>query len=402
MRVTTFTALRHKNFRLFFAGQAVSLIGTWMQSLAQGWLVLKLTNSAFYLSLVQAMGSLPILFFSLFGGVVADRVDKRRLLLVTQAMSGILALVLGILVGLDVVRVWHVIALAGFLGVVNTFDIPGRQAFIVDMVGKDDLMNGIALNSALFNGARIVGPAIAGVLIGEFGLAPCFFINAASYLAIIVMLAMMKIEPPETKRERTPVFRELKDGLVYVKSEPRVMWLIFMVAVTSLIGMPYVALMPIFARDILHVGAKGLGLLMGCAGVGAVTGALTLASFGAGRNKGATAFVAAYVASAALLLFSFSRVFVVSNILIAIVGWGMITQFATINTTIQREVPDALRGRVMSLYILVFMGFMPIGNLIVGAAAHYFGTPAAVAMSASASILIYTALFVTKRGILVS
>jgi MFS family permease len=397
MKFKTFTALRHRNFRLFLSGQAISLIGTWMQSLAQGWLVLKLTNSAFYLALVQAMSSLPILFFSLFGGVVADRVDKRRLLLVTQASSMVLALALGMLVSLGTVRFWHVLIIAGLLGMVNTFDVPGRQSFIIEMVGREDLMNGIALNSAVFNGARVVGPAVAGFLIGAAGIAACFYINGISYIAIIIMLGMMRIERPEEKPKPRPVFRELREGLDYVHSTPVVLYFILMVAITSLFMIPYIALMPIFARDILHIGAKGLGVMMGFAGVGALIGALSLATYGGSGRKGFIAFFAAFVSALALLGFSLSREPLLSYALLIVVGWGMITQFATVNAAIQNEVPDVLRGRVMSLYVLVLLGFVPIGNLIIGALAHYAGTPHAVFAGAIVCLVTYAALMVFAR-----
>jgi MFS family permease len=402
MKFKTFTALRHRNFRLFLSGQAISLVGTWMQSLAQGWLVLKLTNSAFYLALVQAMSSLPILFFSLLGGVVADRVDKRRLLIVTQASSMALALALGMLVSLGVVRFWHVLIIAGLLGVVNTFDVPGRQSFIIEMVGRDDLMNGIALNSAVFNGARVVGPAVAGFLIGAAGIAACFYINGISYIAIIIMLGMMRLERPDEKPKPRPVFRELREGLDYVRSTPVVLYFIMMVAITSLFMIPYIALMPIFARDILHIGAKGLGIMMGFAGVGALIGALSLATYGGSGRKGFIAFFAAFVSALALLGFSLSRVPLLSYALLIVVGWGMITQFATVNAAIQHEVPDVLRGRVMSLYVLVLLGFVPIGNLIIGGLAHFAGTPFAVAAGSIVCLATYAVLLVFARKDLLS
>ncbi len=397
MKFKTFTALKHRNFRLFFTGQSISLIGTWMQSLAQGWLVLKLTNSAFLLSLVQAVGSLPILFLSLIGGVVADRVVKRNLLLVTQTLSLFLALFLAILVSLDVVKAWHVIVLAGMMGVVNTFDVPGRQSFIIEMVGREDLMNGIALNSAMFNGARIIGPSIAGFLIGFVGLAACFYLNAASYIAVIISLMMMKVERQSDRREGRPLMKELKEGLSYVRHSPVISSFILMVGITSLLAIPYIALMPIFARDILKVGAKGLGVMMAAAGLGALIGALSVASAGPVRRKGLVAFIAASASALALFAFSFSRVPLVSFALLMVIGWGMITQLAIVNTMIQHDVPDELRGRVMSLYSLVFLGFIPIGNVIVGAMAHFVGTPEAIAISAALCQVTYIVLVLFKR-----
>ena len=397
MKFRTFTALRHRNFRLFFIGQSISLIGTWMHSLAQGWLVLKLTDSPFYLSFVQAIGSLPILFLSLLGGVVADRVVKRNLLLVTQTLSMALALVLAVLTTAGVVAPWHVVLIAGILGVVNTFDIPGRQSFIIEMVGKEDLMNGIALNSAVFNGARIVGPTIAGLLIGFAGIAACFYVNAASYIAIIAGLLMMRFEERPARREASPLFKELREGLGYVWHDPQVLSFIIMVAITSLFAIPYIALTPVFARDVLHIGAKGLGVMMGSAGAGALLGALSIASLGKSHAKGKMAYFSAYLSAFALLGFSFSRTPALSCALLVFVGWGMISQLATVNTLIQADVPDSLRGRVMSLYTLVFLGFTPIGNIIVGAAAHYIGTPLSVALSSLICIATYTVLLVARR-----
>jgi len=400
MKINTFSALKHRNFRLFFIGQAVSLIGTWMHSLAQGWLVLKLTDSAFYLSLVQAMGSLPILFLSLIGGVVADRVAKRRLLIVTQTVSMVLAFVLAILVSLEMVRVWHVLAIATLLGVVNTFDVPGRQSFIIEMVGKEDLMNGIALNSAVFNGARIIGPAIGGLMISVVGLGPLFYINAASYIAIIIGLMMMRVEEPPVRRAPRPMLGELKEGLSYVRRAPNVSAFILMVAVTSLFAIPYIALAPVFARDVLGIGASGLGMLMGSAGTGALAGALTLATRGKVKRQGLVAFLSATAAAGALLAFSFSRYTPLSCALLVVVGWGMITQLATVNTLIQTDVPDELRGRVMSLYTLVLLGFIPVGNVIVGTMAHYIGTPHAVAVGAVVCLVSYALLFSLKKGLI--
>ena len=400
MKFKTFTALRHRNFRLFFIGQSISLIGTWMQSLAQGWLVLKLTNSAFLLSLVQAVGSLPILFLSLIGGVVADRVVKRNLLLVTQTLSMLLALVLAILVSLDVVKAWHVIVLAGMMGVVNTFDVPGRQSFIIEMVGREDLMNGIALNSAVFNGARIIGPSIAGLLIGFVGLAACFYLNSASYIAVIIGLMMMKVERNDSRREGRPLGKELREGLSYVRHSPSILLFTLMVGITSLLAVPYIALMPIFARDVLKIGAKGLGVMMAFAGVGALIGALSVASVGTVRRKGLVAFISALASALALFAFSFSRVPALSFVLLAVIGWGMITQLSMVNTMLQTEVPDELRGRVMSLYTLVFLGFIPIGNLIVGAMAHFVGTPEAVAISAALCVVTYIVLVLFKPELL--
>ncbi len=400
MKFKTFSALRHRNFRLFFFGQSVSLIGTWMHSTAQGWLVLTLTDSAFYLSLVNAMGYWPLLFLSPFGGVAADRFSKRGMLLVTQSLSMALALMLALLVSSEAVEVWHVAFIAMGLGLVNTFDIPSRQAFIVEMVGKPELMNGIALNAALFHGSRIIGPAVAGLLIGAVGMAACFYVNALSYTAIIAGLFMMRIEPPEVRREPRPVLKELKEGLAYVRSTTVVRSFIMMVSVSSLLVIPYIALMPIFARDVLHIGATGLGILMGSAGVGALTGALALATFGPVNRKGEVAFISAGVFCIAVLGFALSRNAVLSCLLLAGAGCSMITQMATVNTLIQTDVPDELRGRVMSIYTAVFLGFIPIGNLVVGAVATRIGAPSAIASGSILSLVLLGTILLRDRSLL--
>jgi len=400
MKFRTFTALRHRNFRLFFFGQSVSLIGTWMHSTAQGWLVLTLTDSAFYLSLVQAMGYWPLLFLSPFGGVVADRFSKRTVLILTQSLSMALALVLAFLVSMDVVRVWHVMLIALGIGIVNTFDIPSRQSFIIEMVGKEDLMNGIALNAALFHGARVIGPSVAGLLIGAAGMAVCFYFNSFSYIAIIAGLYMMRMEPPAARRKHRPVLKEMKEGLAYVKGSPVIRSFTAMVSVSSLFVIPYIALMPIFARDVLGIGATGLGIMMGAAGVGALAGALTLATFGPAGRKGRTAFAAAGLFCISVLGFSMSRTPYLSCALLAVAGWSMITQMATVNTLIQSEVPDELRGRVMSIYTTVFLGFIPVGNLMVGALASSIGAPHAVAAGAAVSLAVYAAILFRDKGLL--
>lgn len=400
MKFRTFSALKHRNFRLFFFGQAVSLTGTWMHSTAQGWLVLSLTDSAFYLSLVHAMGYWPILFFSPFGGVAADRASKRTVLVFTQSLSMAFALALAVLVHLKAVEVWHVALIALCIGIVNTFDIPARQAFIFEMVGKEDLMNGIALNASLFHGSRVVGPAIAGLLIGAAGLAACFYINALSYVAILVGLYMMKVAPPAEGRQRGHIMKELREGFSFVKRSPVILSFMLMVSVSSLLVIPYIALMPIYARDVLKIGAAGLGIMMGSAGVGALGGALTLASYGTFERRGRAALFSAIMANVAVGAFALSTNTTLSCALLVVAGWGMIVQMATVNTIIQSESPDGLRGRVMSLYTTVFLGLIPVGNLMVGALATWLGAPHAIALSALVALALLLVLSVTNKTML--
>jgi len=397
MKISTFTALRHRNFRFFFFGQIFSLVGQWMHSTAQGWLVLDMTDSAFYLSLVHSLGYWPILFLSPLGGILADRVMKRNLLVLTQASVMVLSLLLAVLVDTDVVQVWMVAVVAVLIGLVNSFDVPARQSFIIEMVGKDDLMNGIALNASLFHGSRIIGPAIAGFLISAVGIAVCFYLNALSFMFIIFALLMMRFDVTPVKRERRPLMKELGEGFAYVRDSERTRGYIMTVASTSLLVIPYLALMPMFARDILHVGVEGLGFLMGAAGVGAFTGAILLASSGRVRKRGSTAFIAAFSCSVSVLLFSLTDVAWLCYVLIAVAGWGMLTQMATLNTLIQHDVPDDLRGRVMSFYTLVLLGFIPIGNLMVGTLASYVGPQLALTLSTALCIVIQVYILLKKR-----
>jgi MFS family permease len=395
----TFASLRHRNFRLFWTGQMVSLVGTWMQAVAQGWLVLTLTNSAFLLGLVSAIGSMPILFLALPGGVAADRFDKRRLLMATQATAMVLALALAALTYFEIARIWHVVALAAISGSVFAFDAPSRQAFTVELVGKADLMNAIALNSAVFNAARILGPALAGVLIGFIGMAGCFFSNGVSFLAVILGLWMIRRErlPPPP---RGSAWHEMRAGISYAWNQPVIRSLVMIIAVFSIFGMPYAILMPIFARDILGAGARGLGFLMTANGVGALTGALGLAAFSQTRSRGRLVMTAGVVFSLSLSAFALSRSFALSLMLLPLVGWSMVSQTATINTLLQTTVPDELRGRVMSLFTFVFMGMMPFGSLLAGAAAQRFGAPAALTAGAAVCLSATGLIFWRRRELL--
>lgn len=374
------SAFRHRNFRLFWTGQIISFTGAWMQFVGQGWLILKLTDSPFYLGLVGAAGSLPILLFSLFGGVVADRVQKRGILVITQALSMVLALILGILTSTDLIQAWHVIVLAAFLGTVGAFDIPARQSFQIEMVGKEDLLNAIALNSAAFNAARVMGPAAAGLIIGYFGISTCFYINALSYLAVIFSLLRMTFSGYK-KDTVTGGFKEkILEGLRFIKGEPKVYTFIFLVAIVSISGIPYITLMPVFARDILKIGPTGLGLLMSSAGVGAFLGAVSLAFRPNIKKKGLLVTSAGVIFSLSLIIFSLSKILWLSLSMLFLAGWGMISLMATVNSLLQISSPDDLRGRVMSVFGLVFLGTAPIGNLIIGWMAHGLGTPLAVAI----------------------
>jgi len=378
-------ALRHRNFQLFFSGQLISLIGTWMQSVAQSWLVYRLTGSALLLGSVGFASQVPVFLFAPLGGIAADRYNRRHIVIATQIASMSLASVLAALTLLHKVQVWHVFVLASCLGVVNAFDIPGRQSFLVDMVGKDDLMNAIALNSSMFNGARVIGPAIAGILVAKIGEGYCFLGNAVSYIAVIVGLLLMRVHSPARASMASPL-EHMMEGFRFVNRTAPIRALLLLLGLVSLVGMPYVVLMPIFADQILHGGAKGLGILMGATGVGALLGALTLAFRSGVKGLGRLVAWCCAGFGASLAVFALSHIFWVSVVLLLPVGYCMMLQMACSNTLIQVMVPDALRGRVMAVYSMMFMGMAPIGALLGGALAERLGAQVTVAIGGMASV----------------
>ena len=380
-------ALAHRNFRLFFFGQGVSLIGTWMQNVAQGWLVLELTNSPFYVGLVSALGSLGVLVLTIYAGIVADRVNKHRLVILTQALSMLPAFALAVLVQTRSVTVWHVAGLAGFLGLVNAFDVPARQAFIVELVGKKDLMNAIALNSSAFNAARVVGPAVAGALIGALGVGVCFFLNGLSYLAVIAGLLAMRL-PPYIPHPAPGSWAGLREVVAFIWSDRRVFALVILMGLLSVFGFPYLVMMPVFARDVLHRGATGYGVMMTAVGLGALAGALAIALFGHHIRKGPTLVFAGTSFGVLLVTFALSKLYALSVALLALTGGTMIVNNALANTLIQTIVPDELRGRLMGFYAFVFIGLAPIGSFQLGTLAEHIGTPAAVALGGAITALV--------------
>jgi MFS family permease len=370
-----FSALKHRNYRLFFFGQLTSLVGTWMQNVAQSWLVYQLTDSPLYLGIVSFSSAIPILLLSLWAGVVVDRVAKRRLLLVTQTCAMTLAFVLAADVSLGWVQPWHVVILAFLLGGVNAFDAPARQAFVVDMVGREDLQNAIGLNSAVFQTARIIGPTIAGVTLGLVGPGWCFFINGISFAAVILGLRLMEIEPSGGTRRYVRPAEQIREGLGYIRGSRTVLTLLGMVAVANVFAFGYSALMPAFARDVLKSGPEGLGLLSASVGAGALVGALTVAALGKFQRRGLLLTFGNLFFPAMVLLFASSRTLPLSMFILVGAGLGFMIQNAMTNTLIQMSIPDELRGRVMSVYMLVFQGFFPIGSLLAGTIAERFGTP---------------------------
>jgi MFS family permease len=382
----TLRALRHRNFQLFFSGQLISLIGTWMQNVAQAWLVYRMTKSALLLGSVGFASQIPVFLVAPLGGITADRVNRQRLVIATQTAAMILAAILAWLTLSGRVQVWHIFVLAAMLGVVNAFDIPGRQSFLVDMVGKEDLMNAIALNSSMFNGARVIGPAIAGILVAKIGEGWCFAANGISYIAVIVGLMLMHVHCVPRTSKRSPI-EDIVEGFRWVNQTRVIRALLLLLGLVSLVGMPYTVLMPIFADKILHGGARALGILMGATGVGALFGALTLAAKTGVKGLGRWVVTACGAFGVSLLCFSFSTSLWLSVALLLPVGYSMMLQMACSNTLIQTMVPDQLRGRVMSLYSMMFMGMAPFGAFFGGALAHRVGAPITVAAGGVACIL---------------
>jgi len=399
MRHRLFRALKHRNYRLYFFGQIISLVGTWMQTVALSWLVYRLTGSAMLLGVVGFINQIPSFLFAPFTGVVADRFNRRRIILCTQALAMLQALILSILVLSGRIEVWHIIALSVLLGIVNAFDMPARQSFIIDIVErKEDMANAIALNSSVFNSARLIGPSVAGILIAAFGEGLCFFINALSYLAVIAALLAMKINrKPAAAFEHKKPGSGFKEGLAYTFRFTPIRYIIMLLALGSLLGMPYTVLMPVFVKDVLKEGPRTLGFLMACSGAGALCAALRLAwrKHVSGLEREISFFSALF--GLGLMAFSFSRVSAVSAVCIAAASFGLISQMASSNTIIQTVVEDDKRGRVMALYSLAFMGMAPFGSLLAGWMAGRIGAPWTIFLS-GATVICGAVAFGSKTG----
>jgi MFS family permease len=358
-----------------------------MQSVAQAWLIYRLTGSAVLLGAMGFASQIPVFLMAPLGGVIADRGHRRRTLVITQSAAMTLAGVLAALTLTGVVRVWHLFALGAALGVVNAFDIPARQAFVVEMVERPDVMNAIALNSAMFNGARIVGPALAGILVAAIGEGWCFFANSVSYLAVLAGLLAMRVPLRVVRSESSSALTRILGGFAFVQQTAPVRVLLLLLGLVSLVAMPYAVLMPVFADKVLHAGARGLGVLMGASGVGALIGALLLASRAEVRGLGRWVAVAMGGFGLALIAFASSRTFWLSAVLLVPVGMCMMVQMSASNTLIQAMVPDELRGRVMSIYSMMFMGMAPVGALLAGSFASRFGAPEIVAAGGALATL---------------
>ena len=380
-------ALRYRNFQLFFGGQLISLIGTWMDNIAEAWLVYRMTHSSLLLGAVAFAGQIPVFLLAPIGGMAADRWNRRYIVIATQATSMVLAMILALLTLSGRVRVWEVMMLASLMGVVNAFDIPTRQAFLVEMVGREDLMNAIALNSSMFNGARIIGPAIAGILVATVGEGWCFFANSVSYIAVIAGLLMMHIARTPSDLMQAPPLERIAEGFRFVRDTAPIRALLMLLGLVSLVAMPYSVLMPIFAARILHGNARTLGVLMGATGVGALAGALTLATRKGVRGLGRWVALACSGFGVSLILFSFSRWYLISVLLLVPVGFMMMVQMASSNTLIQAMVPDRLRGRTMAVYSMMFMGMAPLGALLSGALAEHIGAEWTVALGGVGAVI---------------
>jgi len=371
----TFRALRHRNFRLFIGGQIVSLIGTWMQNVAQSWLVYRLTHSELLLGTAWFCAQIAVFALGPLGGIAADRFSRQRVVIVTQTLSMLQAFALAALTLSGRVQVWQVLALAGLLGVINAFDMPGRQALVIQMTSKEDLINAISLNSAVFNAARVVGPAVAGLLLAVIGEGTCFLINGFSFLAVILSLTAMRL-PPASPAAHLGMWRHLVDGFRYAGNHSAVRRVLALMGAATLAGMPGLVLMPFFADDIFHRGSRGLGILMGAMGTGAVIGTLTLARRTRLSGLGNVMVFSGLITGICYLAFAFSPSYYLSLAVMPLIGYSVMRQMASANTTIQTLIPDEYRGRIMALYSMTVVGLGPFGSLAAGALAGRFGARA--------------------------
>ena len=379
-RAAMLASLQHRNYRIFFFGQIISLTGTWMQMVAEAWLIYEITRSPLALGIMRFLHTIPVTMFTFYGGVLADRFEKRSILVVTQCFALLLSVILYLLASQGDIRVWQVGMIAFGLGVTNAFDIPARQSFVVDMVGKKDLTNAIALNSSVFNSARIIGPAIAGIILSRISVAACFLINAFSYAAVILGYLMMRLPLKANQADKRNVRTVTGEALRWIWKHSEVRVVFILVSMMSLFGMAYIALMPVFAKDILNIGPEGFGWLLTANGIGALVGSFTLAATGNQVNRSRLSLIGLGVFLVCMILFAWSRNALLSSTILVFAGWGMIIFFATSNTLVQSHVSDSLRGRVMGIYSFCFIGLSPFGNFISGALAKWLHAPTAITM----------------------
>ncbi len=384
-----FSSLKVKYFRIYWLGMFVSLVGTWIQTVAQGWLVFQLTNSAFLLGVVGFLGSIPIFLFSLFGGVLADRINKRNILIFTQAAFMFLAFLLAVLTQFKFITPAQIMIIALFNGVVMAFDAPARQSIVIELVGREHLFNAITLNSVAFNSSRIIGPAIAGVLISIVGMSGCFYLNGFSFLAVIIALFYIKFDKNKV-RNRNSALNDIRAGFAFISQNRIILALVSMVAALSLFGISYIILMPVFASHVLGVGVKGLGVLMSSTGIGALGGALGLARLGNFKFKGRLLTWSVLLFSLSLIAFSLTKVYFLAILALIFVGCSSVIPIALVNTLLQINVPDEFRGRVMSLFMITFAGVMPFGNLISGTLAQSWGVSNALLFCGLACLALFS------------
>jgi MFS family permease len=385
---TIFRSLKYKNYRLFFSGQSISLIGTWMQRIAMPWLVYHMTGSELLLGIVSFAGQIPTFLLSPVAGVISDRLNRYHLLIITQVLSLVQASILAVLSLTGNIEIWHIAVLSIILGCINAFDMPSRQSFVVDMVGnKEDLGNAIALNSLMFNSARIIGPSIAGILLAVTSEGICFLINAISYIFVIASLLMMNIEISPIRIGGSRIFKELREGLEYILGFSPIKQLLILLSIVSLTGMSYTVLMPVFAKDVLQGGSQTYGFLMGASGIGALFGAVYLASRTTVLRLGRIVPAAAILFGSGLIVLSFLRLFPVALFLMFFVGCGMMLQTAASNTILQTITDDDKRGRVMSFYTMAVMGTAPFGSLLSGVLAKAIGTPLTILFGGVSTII---------------
>jgi MFS family permease len=385
---STFRALRHRNFRLWFFGQLTSLVGTWMQTIAQNWLVYQLTGSARDLGLVNFVGAIPLVPLTLYAGAIADRFEKRRVIFWCQAAMMVLAFLLAFLCWTGAVRLWHVLGLAFLLGAAQALDTPARQAFVVELVGKEDLSNAIALNSGIFHGARVLGPAAAGILVATSGAAGAFFANGLSFFAVLLGLFLMDVTLIRATGGGRDSAKDLLGGVRYLREHRVPKAIVILISLSALFAMPYHVLLPIFAKEILGRGAGGYGVLMSAAGVGAVLGSLFSASHYVGERKGAAVTAGSLVFPFLLLAFAYCASYPVATLLLVAIGFAFVIQNAPANSLLQQLVPDPLRGRVMALYVSLFLGLMRVGSLLLGGLAAMTSAPFALAVLSATGLLV--------------
>lgn len=394
--ISVFPALAHRNFQFYFAGQAISLIGFWLQQVGLGWYIFNITHSAFWVGISVSAGGLPFLIFTTFAGVFVDKVDKQKLLIITQILEGLIALLLGFLIITQKANLPQVLILAFVNGIVSSIDLPARLTFIVEMVGKRDLASAIPINNGVFNAARFVGPALAGWLIASFGVGWTFILNGLSYLPGILAIYAIKPIYKNKQQDNARPLESLKEGLKFSFTHPKILYFIILGAMNAIFIWPYATLMPVVAEKVFASGAQGLGSLLSAAGAGSLAGAVITSAFSKLKNRGDLVLAGILISSMSLFLFSINRSFLFAHLFLFTAGFGILIQVSTLNTLVQLASPDAMRGRVMAVYLTMFIGIMPIGSALSGIIAQYTSAPLAIGLG-SAAFFIGGLYFYSKK-----